>query len=185
MKKWWLFILVLSATATFGQEGEKDPLSVNLEGGYLMGGQITSNTFTYQSGLSFRASLMKNVHENFQFGGGIGFDNYDYIEFYPIFLKVATRPSSDRNGMFVSHIGYSLADDGDTNISVDSEIEGGFFLELGRSWTFRITDELNLVSGISFKHQFGVLEIENSVGDDLRESADFDGLHIRLGIQIK
>lgn len=186
MKKWWLIVFVFVSCLGHSQEEFiKGDLSFFAEGGYLVGGQITSNTFSYQSGVSFRSGIVKEINPSFGLGFGLGLDTYDYVEFYPVFLKVEAKFNSDKSGFFVSHLGYSFAHSWDEEELVEQEFEGGGFLELGRAWRFNINDNLELVSGVSLKHQFAVLELKNAVGDDLEQSIDFDGVHFRIGIKIK
>jgi len=157
------------------------PLGFQVEAGYLLGGQITSNTFAYQSGLSVRATAVKSLSSVFSFGLGIGLDSYDYINFVPVFLKIEARSNSEKTGAFVAYAGYSFGDEESGDVIIQ-EFEGGGFLEFGRIWKYTISDELDFLFGLTLKHQFAVSEIENLVGQELKENTDFDGVHFRIGV---
>ena len=169
----WVFLL--------GNSQSEYPLGFQAEVGYLVGGQVTSNTFAYQSGLSARVVFVKPVRSDFLLGLGVGLDTYDYINFVPVFLKIEARRTSDKTGAFVAYVGYSFADE-ESGGAINQEFEGGGFLEVGRSWRYSITEDSNFLFGLTLKHQFATSEIENLVDQELEEKTDFDGIHFRIGV---
>ena len=175
------FTFVALLAVISGNSQSENPLGFQIEAGYLVGGQVTSNSFAYQSGLSARATVLKTVSPSVVFGGGVGLDSYDYINFVPIYLMVEARSNPVKTGAFVAFFGYSFADEESREL-INQEFEGGAFLEVGRSWKYDITSDLKLSFGLTLKHQFAISEVENLVGQELEEKADFDGLHFRLGI---
>ncbi len=186
MKRFWLVGFLVFSLQALTQEGlVKGDLSLFLEGGYLIGGQVTSNTFLYQSGVTSRVGISKEINQHFDVGIGMGVDTYDFIEFFPAFLRLEAKSNLEKNGMFVSHVGYSFAHSKDHSSVIEQEFGGGFFLELGRNWNYRISENISLTTGLSLKHQFAVLELENQIGEDLEEIIDFDSIHFRIGINIK
>ncbi len=169
----WFFLL--------GNSQSECPLGFQAEVGYLLGGQVTSNTFAYQSGLSARTLMVKHVRPTFLLGLGVGLDMYDYINFVPVFLKIEARINPDKTGALVAYVGHSFADGGSEGV-INQKFEGGGFLEIGRSWRYNITEESNFLFGLTLKHQFASSEIKNLVGQELEEKTDFDGIHFRIGV---
>lgn len=177
--------VVLSVMALWmsllGNSQSEYPLGFQAEVGYLVGGQVTSNTFAYQSGLSARAMMVKPVRPTFSLGLGVGLDTYDYINFVPVFLKIEARRNSDKTGAIVAYVGYSFADEEAGGV-INQEFQGGGFLEVGRSWRYSITEDSSFLFGLTVKHQFATSEIKNLVGQELEEKTDFEGIHFRIGL---
>jgi len=184
MKHWLLLAFVcLSFHVLAQKEKVKGNLSVFVDGGYLLGGQTTTNAFVYQSGFSSRIGIKKIVSPFFSFGGGVGVDLYDFVEFYPLFINIDAQAKPEKNGVFTSFFGYSFANNS-TNASLSQTTLGGGFLEVGRVWRFDINEVLRFYSGVTIKHQFSAIQAKDTFGGEDKIRTDFDGIHIRIGILI-
>lgn len=176
-----MFTLVLQAQVS----SDKKDVSVFAEAGYLVGGQITPNTFLYQSGFSGRVGIMKEVSETFSLGLGSGLDQYATIDFFPVYLHFRAKKSPEKNGYFSAFGGYSFTNEKSTGVEIKQHYDGGAFLEVGRAWSYVIGPKMNFTAGLFLKHQFAVSEVENQVGDELDENVNFDTVQFRIGINLR
>ncbi len=156
-------------------------VGAELEVGYLLGGQVTTNSFSFHSGFSGRFSVTKKLSSNFKLGLGAGLDQYDRLSFVPVFALVEAKAKENSVGAFRAYGGYSFGE-GNQDLTVNQEVEGRGFLEIGRSWKYPINEKLYFTFLVSFKHQFSVVETTNFIGQEFEEKTDFTGAHFRVGI---
>ena len=186
MKKLILLLALAMALSSLAQEKtSKKPFTAQVEAGYLFGGQVTTNTFLYQSGFSGRVSFIKDISQTFSLGIGAGADEYGISTYYPTYLIVKAKSNPANNGFLAVHAGYSFTNEKNSSLQINQEYEGGPFLEIGRGWMYEVNSKLDFIAGISLKHQFAELETENLVGEELEEDLNFDTFQIRIGLLIK
>jgi len=160
-------------------------VNVSLETGILSGGQITSNTFAYHSGLSHRVSALVNISEKFNVGIGAGSDAHDFMTFIPIYATVSAKKNPEKLGAFTAYLGYALASVDQSSSALGREAKGGEFLELGRKWAWHISERFDFQTSLTFKHQFAELGFRNSLNELVSEDIDYNAFHLRVGLLIK
>lgn len=172
----------------FSQEEPQDSLSdfsITIDGGYLLGGQISGNDFLYHSGLSGRLIGSKKLTQNFTLGIGAGIDQYDEFSFTSALLRVTYNQNTHTPGSFMAYAGYSFSNEGNSGGVLFQEFEEGLTLEVGRLWIYNISPKLDFTSSLTFRHQFSEIELESPSGTILREKVDFDSINLRIGINVK
>ncbi len=185
--KYLLLCLFSIPLLVFSQEKSQDSLSgfsVTIDGGYLLGGQISGNDFLYHSGLSGRLIGSKKLTQNFTLGIGAGIDQYDEFRFTSAVLRINYNQKLHTPGSFIAYAGYSFSNEGNSGGVLFQDFEEGLTLEVGRMWTYRISPKLDFTSSLTFRHQFSELKLESPSGTILREKVDFDSINLRIGINV-
>ncbi|MFK7757601.1 MAG: hypothetical protein AB8B53_11795 [Flavobacteriales bacterium] len=181
-----ILILIISLILSFYSHAQElREVSVFTQVGYLAGGQITSNTFVYQSGVSARVGVSHKVSETFSLGLGSGIDRYDVLDFFPVYGQVRAQKDQKKNGYLSVQGGYAFTANKSTGVEVLQRFKGGAFLELGRAWVYPVTEKINFSAGVFIKHQYARSYLQNQVGQKLEQNINFSTLHFRIGVDLK
>ncbi|MFT4677976.1 MAG: hypothetical protein ACI84C_001055 [Flavobacteriales bacterium] len=180
-----LATLLLSSSLGFSQEDKpKKNLMPFFAGGANFGGTVSSNNFLYSSGISAQIGMLHQLTDQVQIGVGVGIVNFDNDYFYPVFFRVDAAIFKNPNAKLLLQSGFSWAENR-SDVSLSSvDLDGGYFIETGRLWSFDLGENVNLFTSMSFRYQFAHLEysFENAHSES---RVDYMSVNIRGGILLK
>ncbi len=153
-------------------------------GGANFGGTVSSNNFLYSSGISAQIGLLHQITDQVQIGMGVGMENFDDDYFYPIFFRLDASIFKNQNAKLFMQSGFALAENRSENSLSAIDLDGGYFIEIGRLWSFDLGEKIGFFTSLSFKYQFA--ELEYALDNVSYESSiDYMSANIRAGFLLK
>jgi len=179
-------LLIAFPPALFSQDAEPESVStpslrLSVGGGYLIGGQFFSESFTYNSGFFAELAVYKPLSSTVNVGVGVGGSFLMRSEqFFPIFISFLgfTKPNQSSNYL-LANAGYAPGSSRDYAELAEYRFYGGPMFKAGFGRRFLI-GERSLMMGIALNHQWAGGEYRNSTGDRFTERLNFDWLAIEL-----
>lgn len=177
-------ILFLFTNHLMGQVDSLKKVRFVVEGGFNIGGKISSNNFSYKSGENFQVGFLKPVNTKTDIGFGLGIERLDNDYFYPVSLRIDSKVFKNQNFKLLVRTGYSFGRTESKFGLIDVDLLGGFFMETGRAWNIKVNEKISLSSSISFKYQFAEKKYSFEA-TEYAENEDFMFLLFKLGIELK
>lgn len=183
----WCFagLLVLCWSASnAANQSENDTLPVlrvAAHGGYLLGGQVFSESFTYNPAFNVGVTLYKPLNETVNLGVGIA-GNFTLhgerlMPIYASFLGFSKPKSAGT--YFLVNAGYAPAWRVSNSVLDQYEIEGGAMFKTGIGRRF-LVGSLSIMVGVALQHQWASAEFNNDFGLEYKEKINFDWLALEL-----
>lgn len=178
-----LVILVVTATVSAQEEQPKLPaLRVMAGGGYLIGGQFFSESFTYNPAFSGDISVLLPLSSTVNIGVGTGatllMEQERFIPFYLSFLGFL-KPDQSTTYMLLN-IGSSAAWRTRSAEFSDYNFNGGMMFKAGVGRRFLIAERASLLLGMTLQHQWATGSYANGLGLEYEENLNYDWLAIEL-----
>lgn len=178
-----LVILVVTTPVSAQEEQPKLPaLRVMAGGGYLIGGQFFSESFTYNPAFSGDVSLFLPLSSTVNIGVGTGatllMEQERFIPFYLSFLGFL-KPDQSTTYMLLN-IGSSAAWRTRSAEFSDYNFNGGMMFKAGVGRRFLIAERASLLLGMTLQHQWATGSYANGLGLEYEENLNYDWLAIEL-----
>lgn len=173
----FLSLLSTAQQAETPEENELPSLRISVGGGYLVGGQFFSESFTYNPAFGGEVSLYHPISPVVHVGLGIGADLLMRQErFIPVFVSFLGFMKPDQPGNYLLvNIGASTAWRSNTAEFSDYEFSGGMMFKTGFGRRFLIGSRSVLV-GVALHHQWAKGTFANGFGLEYNENLNFDWL---------
>lgn len=160
---------------------QKPPLRIMAGGGYLVGGQFFSESFTYNPAFSGEINLYYPVSNTVNIGVGasatILMREERFIPVYFSFLGF-TKPNQNSNYILLN-AGYSAAWSSQYNELDEYEFGGGMWFKTGFGRRFLIGNH-SLLVGLALQHQWANATFTNAFGKEFKENLNYDWLAFEL-----
>jgi len=178
-----LVILVVTAPVSAQEEQQNLPaLRVMAGGGYLIGGQFFSESFTYNPAFSGDISVLLPLSSTVNIGVGTGatllMEQERFIPFYLSFLGFL-KPDQSTTYMLLN-IGSSAAWRTRSAEFSDYNFNGGMMFKAGVGRRFLIAERASLLLGMTLQHQWATGSYANGLGLEYEENLNYDWLAIEL-----
>jgi hypothetical protein len=150
-------------------------------GGYLLGGQIYNESFSYNPGFSADVSAYYGLNETIFVGGGAGIAALVQKEqFVPLYLSFLGFTRAEKSGTyFLLNAGASVGS-GDAYEALERfELNGGPFFKAGIGRRF-VINNFAFLMGVAFQHQWARGTFESAFGSSYSEPFNYDYLAFEL-----
>jgi len=182
--KLWCFLLGM--LVPFGIQGQEQPdslpfLRFSLGGGYQVGGQFFSESFTYNPAFCAEIVAYRPLSETVNLGLGAGASFLLLDErFIPLFVSFLgfTKPQQTCTYILIN-AGYSSGWRRDYSELSEYEFKGGMMFKSGIGKRFMIGTRSVLV-GVALQHQWAHGTFENNFGLAYEENLNYDWLAFEL-----
>jgi hypothetical protein len=155
---------------------------IRLDIAYIFGGQIYNDNFLYNPGFNFYGAYGVYVSERLGVGLGTGLQQFRNEKFIPVFADLTGLIEKKNNTRLISiQCGYSFAWSESLKNFIGSRLNGGMYINAGFGRRFHISDAFSVIMGISYRHQFAVIEYELFNLNHYRERINYDMLVIGTG----
>jgi hypothetical protein len=188
-----LILLLLSAFPLLAQEkdgdaddeGEKSKVKVHhsLEGGLVIGGQLSNEVFVYKSGISLVYAAEVEFSSRVYYGAGLGVDKFREETFYPLFASFrGMLRKKDNTPFLAAQFGYAFGSNRDYGGFEGYDFRGGVVFSPGLGYRFSVGDKFSGLLGVHYKHQFAQAEYRTYDGFRFRTPINYDLITFRVGI---
>ncbi len=188
-----VLLLLLSAFPLLAQqkdndeddEGEKAKLKVHhsLEGGLILGGQITNEVFVYKAGFSLTYAAEVQFSSRVYYGAGLGVDKFREETFYPLFASFrGMLRKKDNTPFLAAQFGYAFASNRNYGRFEGYDFDGGVVFSPGLGYRFSVGDKFSGLMGVYYKHQFAQAEYRTYDGFRFRTPLSYNLISFRVGI---
>lgn len=170
-------------TSATGQDtlSQKPALRIMAGGGYLVGGQFFSESFTYNPAFTGELDLYYPVSNTVNIGIGVSaiilMREERFIPVYFSFLGF-TKPDQSSNYILLN-AGYSAAWSSQYNALDEYEYGGGLCFKTGFGRRFLVGSH-SLLVGVSLQHQWANATFSDSFGKEFKENLNYDWLALEL-----
>lgn len=178
-----LALVLLGSTLTVGQS-KKDSLPtlrVAAHGGYLLGGQVFSESFTYNPAFSVGVTAYKLLNPTVNIGIGVS-GNFSLLgeRLLPIYASFLGFSKPGAAGTyFLVNAGYAPAWRVSNSPLNQYAIEGGAMFKTGIGRRFLVGSH-SIMVGVALQHQWAKAVFNNDFGLNYQEKINFDWLALEL-----
>lgn len=181
-------LVVFTVSYTLGQESNptKDiDTYTKLELGYLFGGQIYNDNFSYNPGIQAQGSFGFSLNNRVNLGIGMGYYQLTHERFIPIFAEVIgyTHGSNKYSHLISMQLGYSPAWYSEQVGYSGYAYKGGIYFDTGIGMQRIINNSSAIYFRLSYRHQFAKISYELFQGTRYSETLNYDLLNIAIGIK--
>lgn len=170
-----------SSTASQSKNDTLPTLRVAAHGGYLLGGQVFSESFSYNPAFSVGVTLYKPLNETVNLGIGVS-GNFTLLgeRLIPIYASFLGFSKPGAAGTyFLVNAGYAPAWRV-ANAGLDHyEIQGGAMFKTGIGRRFLVGSH-SIMVGVALQHQWANAEFDSGFGLAYKEKINFDWLALEL-----
>ena len=187
-----VLLLLLSAFPLLAQQKdgdeddeEKSKLKVHhsLEGGLVIGGQLSNEVFVYKSGISLAYAAEVEFSSRVYYGAGLGVDKFREETFYPLFASFrGMLRKKDNTPFLAAQFGYAFGSDRSYGAFEGYDFRGGVMFSPGLGYRFSVGDKFSGLLGVHYKHQFAQAEYRTYDGFRFRTPLNYDLITFRVGI---
>lgn len=178
----WMFSgFSLHAQNTIIEEHAEPTLRWTVAGGYLIGGQLFSESFTYNAAFSGELGLYYPLNSTVNVGVGVGGTFLMRSEqFFPLFASFIgfTKPNRSSNYLLLN-AGYAPGSARDYAQLPGYGLSGGPLFKAGFGRRF-LVGEHSLMMGVALNHQWAKGQFTNSTGGEFSERLNYDWLAVEL-----
>lgn len=178
---WVFMICAVSAQDVASDEPINPKLRWAVSGGYLMGGQFFSESFTYNSGFTAEMALYRPLNSTVNIGVGVGGSFLMRTEqFFPLFISFIgfTKPYQSSNYLLLN-AGYAPGSARNYAQLPEYQLSGGPMFKAGFGRRFLLGDH-SLMMGLALNHQWARGKYNNSTGGQFIERLNYDWLAVEL-----
>ncbi len=188
-----ILLLLLSAFPLLAQEkdgdaddeGGKSKVKVHhsLEGGLVIGGQLSNEVFVYKSGISLVYAAEVEFSSRVYYGAGLGVDKFREETFYPLFASFrGMLRKKDNTPFLAAQFGYAFASNRNYGRFEGYDFDGGVVFSPGLGYRFSVGDKFSGLMGVYYKHQFAQAEYRTYDGFRFRTPLSYNLISFRVGI---
>ncbi|MFO7864076.1 MAG: hypothetical protein R6U85_08765 [Salinivirgaceae bacterium] len=187
LKKGILFILIGFSTCRAMAQQETDnvkfPDYQRLSVGYIFGGQIYNETFSYTPGIDIKGTYGIRLSKRVGAGLGIGYYQLPHERFIPIGLEVSGNTDKGENTAVLSmQLGYAHGWYKGNNNIVGFDFQGGLHFAIEYTMQRKINEALSVQFNVAYRHQFAKMEFETYTSTNYSQMANYDMLVLSLGL---
>lgn len=183
--KFFLLCVVWALLFPAGLRGQEEAdvpaLRFSIGGGYMLGGQFFSESFTYNPAFGGELAVYRPLSSTINVGLGAGVDLLLLEEhFVPVFASFMGFTKPERScTYFLINAGYAWGWRRDYADLGDYDFEGGMFFKSGLGKRFMLGSRSFLV-GVALHHQWARGVFDNGFGTEYKEALNYDWLAFEL-----
>lgn len=157
-------------------------LSIEINAGIMLGGEINRDNFTFKSGPVLHLNPAFHISDRWKAGllFGLGITSDEVL--LPLGAGMHFYFSESIPSFFVSMYGGYAEAWTRQEISDDYMLRGNWFIQPAFGYQLVLTDNVHGMAGIAFHHQRANLRYRDPAIDNLSVPIDWDYLQIRLGL---
>ncbi|PLX18628.1 MAG: hypothetical protein C0599_11890 [Salinivirgaceae bacterium] len=178
--------IVISASAQ-QEAGKSSYLTYQrIEVGYLFGGQMYNNTFTYNPGVNFQGAYGFKLSKRVYSGLGLGFHSLENERFIPLFAEVIGKTNKKDNSPVIRmQMGYAHAWYNGYDDIAGFDFKGGAYFSAGYGLQLQVNAMYYATFFLSYVHQFGQIEFESYSESSYQQQLNYDMLSLTLSLTRK
>ena len=166
-------------------EGGKSTLKVHhsLEGGIMIGGQLSNEVFAYKSGISLVYATEVEFSSRVYYGAGLGVDKFREETFFPLFASFrGMLRKKDNTPFLAAQFGYAFGNHRSYGAFEGYDFRGGVTFSPGLGYRFSAGKKLAGLLGVYYKHQFARADYRTYDGFRFKTPLNYDLISFRVGI---